>query len=257
MSTHTPDFLDIADRAFSAADQILRIAQTSDDPNKSELRQHVLDLCRYANELRSFIDEPVTQIKATPHQGRTIIAVKLDTALVEQIKDALPNSGFNSLEDAVADLVADAITGDSSRWVEDISWFPCYNQDDEIAEQLPSRITSRDCLSFTSRVEHGRLDNWAVSHKRDGYWSERVEIGKGYFSEIEELAKHSEREAVNAILYAICSPKFRGGYGEEFGFSEALSRVVILGLRAIRNGADTFIDTTEPDDGGADDDQSI
>lgn len=108
------------------------------------------------------------------------------------------------------------------------------------------RITSRDNLSFTIRGEHGGLINWNVKHDLEDYWSEHVEIGKRFFSEIVELAEHSEREALFGMLYAICSPTFRAGWGEEHGFVEMMSRAAIIGMRAIRNGADTHINLEEP-----------
>jgi len=108
------------------------------------------------------------------------------------------------------------------------------------------RIKSRDELSFTIRGEHGGLINWNIRHDMEDYWSEHVEIGKRYFSEIVELAEHSERESFFGMLYAICSPTFRAGWGEEHGFVEMMSRAAIIGLRAIRNGADTHINLEEP-----------
>jgi hypothetical protein len=107
-------------------------------------------------------------------------------------------------------------------------------------------IKSRDELSFTIRGEHGGLINWNVKHDLEDYWSEHVEIGKRYFSEIVELAEYSERDGLFGMLYAICSPTFLAGWGEEHGFVEMMARAAIIGMRAIRNGADTHINLKEP-----------
>jgi len=52
------------------------------------------------------------------------VLVYLDSDLISQIKAALPDTGFESAEAAVADLVADGVTGDHACWTDAISWTP-------------------------------------------------------------------------------------------------------------------------------------
>ncbi|MGI2323817.1 MULTISPECIES: hypothetical protein [unclassified Methylococcus] len=56
--------------------------------------------------------------------AKTPVLVCLDTDLIAQIKAVLPDTKFNSIEDAIADLVGDGITGDHAVWAKAISWQP-------------------------------------------------------------------------------------------------------------------------------------
>lgn len=106
-------------------------------------------------------------------------------------------------------------------------------------------ITSRDDLSFTERDAEGRMINWPRNNPGVAAdW----EKGIGFFDvEIAELAGVDETEAYDAIACAIRS--MGGRYTcLEIGFSEAVARAAVLGLRAIRNGAAQFepVDEDEP-----------
>lgn len=102
-------------------------------------------------------------------------------------------------------------------------------------------IESRDDLSFTQRDGEGRLINWSVPHDKNGNWSAGVEIGLQHFSEVAELAQLSEYEAFSAIEHALNTYGWQqGGWGIEMGFTEALAAAAIVGLRALRSGAEPY-----------------
>jgi hypothetical protein len=97
---------------------------------------------------------------------------------------------------------------------------------------------SRNDLSFTSRDAEGRLHNWAVRHNQNDNWHDGILIGKRYFAEVAALARYSEKEAFDAIRFAMNASDWSSrGWGEEQGFSEALAAAAIAGLRVLRNGA--------------------
>lgn len=97
-------------------------------------------------------------------------------------------------------------------------------------------ITSRLDLSFTERDSEGRLSNWCVPHDPQGSWHAGVELGYLHFSEIAELASCDETEAYHAIRCALNDLGWQsGGWGIECGFSEALARAAVAGLRALAN----------------------
>lgn len=103
----------------------------------------------------------------------------------------------------------------------------------DILDQQPSvaparlPIRSRADLSFTQRDELGRLRNWVVAHIPGRDWHVGVEIGKGYFDEVLELARHNPNEARWAIQNALmdgAATNFQPGHwGIECGFAEAIA----------------------------------
>ncbi|EKT4455860.1 hypothetical protein QEM35_000583 [Pseudomonas putida] len=98
-------------------------------------------------------------------------------------------------------------------------------------------ILCRDDLSFTERDDCGWMVNWPRNNPGVGADWER---GNAFFdSEIAELSANDEREAFLAIQFAITS---MGGHYTclEIGFAESIARAAILGLRAIRSGAERF-----------------
>lgn len=95
----------------------------------------------------------------------------------------------------------------------------------------------RNDLSFTTRDDCGLMVNWPRNNPGvAGDW----EKGMAFFdSEIAELASHDETEAFHAIEFAITG--MSGRYTcLEIGFAESVARAAILGLRAIRGGAERF-----------------
>lgn len=100
------------------------------------------------------------------------------------------------------------------------------------------KITSREDLSFVQRDAEGLMNNWAVtppSAKEN--WGSGVKKGHRFFKEIEQLAMHNEEEAFIAIRCAIAeSQNFsRNGRGIECGFSWAIAKAAIDGIRAKRS----------------------
>lgn len=105
-------------------------------------------------------------------------------------------------------------------------------------------ILCRDDLSFTKRDDCGRMVNWPQNNPGVAAdW----EKGIAFFdSEIAELSANDERAAFHAIQFAVLS---MGGHYTclEIGFAESIARAAILGLRAIRNGAERF-EPKEPEE---------
>lgn len=102
-------------------------------------------------------------------------------------------------------------------------------------------IQSRDDLSFTSRDEKEIINNWDVPHDSNQKWEEGLLIGQKYFDEVRQLAAVDEREAFHAIEFAFNSGGWRsGGWGIESGFSRALAKAAIIGMRALQNGEIAF-----------------
>lgn len=104
-----------------------------------------------------------------------------------------------------------------------------------LAENAP--ILSRDDLSFTARDEGGRMIGWPRNNPgAPADW----ETGHAFFdAEISELAAFDENDAFYAIQYAILG---MGGRSTclEIGFVESVARAALLGLRAMRAGAERF-----------------
>ena len=103
-------------------------------------------------------------------------------------------------------------------------------------------ITTRKDLSFTATSDGpGIKSNWRVPHDNEGYWGDTVPIGQRHFAEVRELAATNEKEALDAILFAITSPEWNRtetgiGWGIEHGFSKELAEAALIGLRAILEG---------------------
>lgn len=102
-------------------------------------------------------------------------------------------------------------------------------------------IESRDDLSFTRRDDVGRLVNWSPPpYSPSEIWADGIETGKGFFREIVELARHAPEEAEQAILQALSASQgfehgtgfSNRGRGIEHGFSQAIARAVVYGIRS-------------------------
>lgn len=109
------------------------------------------------------------------------------------------------------------------------------------AEQIATyKIAVRDDLSFTAREGHfNNLNNWKPVRppKAPGDWHVGVAIGHQCAEEILRLAEESEKEAYDAIRFAFNAGGWRtNGSGVEFGFSEAIASLAVLGMRSLRNG---------------------
>ena len=102
----------------------------------------------------------------------------------------------------------------------------------EAPAPIPVRkpIRSRADLSFTALDAQGRLQNWVVPHvphvPHDN-WHQGVAVGKAYFAEVLELAKHHRQDAFWALQTALVDGAATqwpsGGWGIECGFAEAIA----------------------------------
>ena len=102
------------------------------------------------------------------------------------------------------------------------------------------QIKSRDDLSFTKRDDGGRLINWPLYNRGvPADWAKGIACFDG---EVFELASHDETEAFHAIQFAIVG---MGGRctSLETGFIDRVARAAVIGLRALRDGAEPFAPT--------------
>jgi hypothetical protein len=106
-------------------------------------------------------------------------------------------------------------------------------------EEVDSARSGRENLSFTLLPVEPKAHhtNWNVKHEQSHYWSDHREIGRAFVGEIAALAACNEDAAQVQIVASICSPDFQGGWGEEHGFATELSKLALIGLRAMRAGA--------------------
>ncbi|ATH82306.1 hypothetical protein CO724_14490 [Ectopseudomonas mendocina] len=104
-------------------------------------------------------------------------------------------------------------------------------------------ISSRDDLSFTGRDDCGRMINWApvrVPEQRN-QWNIEYQLGEAMIEEVRELCSIDEVAAYHAIKFAMNAPTWRVcGYGAESGFAAAVAALAVIGMRAMRSGAEPF-----------------
>ena len=98
-------------------------------------------------------------------------------------------------------------------------------------------IKTREDLSFTKRHPEGRLINWPQNNPGvPADWKKGMAC---FDDEITELAAHDETEAFDAIQFALSD--MGGRYTNlEIGFIDRVARAAVIGLRAMRNGAEQF-----------------
>ncbi|MGP6460691.1 hypothetical protein [Pseudomonas parakoreensis] len=102
---------------------------------------------------------------------------------------------------------------------------------------MSAAIRSRDDLSFTQRDDAGRLINWPrCNYGVPGDWERGIAC---FDAEIAELAAYDETEAFNAIRFALVG---MGGRTTnlELGFIERVALAAMVGIRALRDGAQPF-----------------
>ena len=105
---------------------------------------------------------------------------------------------------------------------------------------MSASIRSREHLSFTKRDPEGRLINWPRNNPGVAAdWQKGIEFFEG---EVFELATHDETEAFNAIQFAIAGMGARTT-NLELGFIERVALAAMVGLRALRDGAEPFAPT--------------
>ena len=102
---------------------------------------------------------------------------------------------------------------------------------------MSAAIRSRDDLSFTVRDVEGRLVNWPRNNPGVAAdWQKGIDF---FEREVRDLANHDETEAFNAIRFALVG---MGGRTTnlELGFIERVALAAMVGLRALRDGAQPF-----------------
>jgi hypothetical protein len=105
---------------------------------------------------------------------------------------------------------------------------------------MSADIKSRDDLSFTVRDVEGRLINWPRNNPGVAAdWQKGIQF---FESEVRGLASHDETEAFDAIRFALSG--MGGRYTcLEIGFIERVALAAMVGLRALRAGAEQFAPT--------------
>ncbi|WP_085730382.1 MULTISPECIES: hypothetical protein [unclassified Pseudomonas] len=102
---------------------------------------------------------------------------------------------------------------------------------------MSAAIRSRDDLSFTVRDVEGRLVNWPRNNPGVAAdWQKGIDF---FECEVRDLANHDETEAFNAIRFALVG---MGGRTTnlELGFIERVALAAMVGIRALRDGAQPF-----------------
>lgn len=102
-------------------------------------------------------------------------------------------------------------------------------------EKHRSRLTLPFVVPDTS---HGGItSHWCVPHDPDALYADGVAMGRRFFEAAASLAEFSEKQAVLALSLPMNKTGWRGGWGIECGFSEALAEAAIIGLRTLREAA--------------------
>jgi hypothetical protein len=98
-------------------------------------------------------------------------------------------------------------------------------------------VRTREDLSFTQRDVEGRLINWPRNNPGVAAdWQKGIDF---FECEVRDLATHDETEAFDAIRFALVG--MGGRYTcLETGFIEQVALAAMVGLRALREGAQPF-----------------
>ncbi len=99
-------------------------------------------------------------------------------------------------------------------------------------EKHRSRLTLPFVVPDT--LHGGIASHWSVPHDPDALYADGVAMGRRFFEAAASLAEFSEKQAVLALSLPMNKTGWRGGWGIECGFSEALAEAAIIGLRAMR-----------------------
>ncbi|MFC0667967.1 hypothetical protein ACFSKY_09240 [Azotobacter chroococcum] len=114
-----------------------------------------------------------------------------------------------------------------------------------IWNNLTRAITTRAGLSFTGYTadEDPRFINWAPARvpPQPNQWNIEHRLGESLLEEVRTLHAVDEVEAFEAIQFALMSPYWKtGGAGAECGFATGLAALAVVGMRALRAGAEPF-----------------
>lgn len=98
-------------------------------------------------------------------------------------------------------------------------------------------VRTREDLSFTQRDVEGRLINWPRNNPGVAAdWEKGIDF---FECEMRDLATHDETEAFDAIRFALSG--MGGRYTcLELGFIERVALAAMVGIRALRDGAQPF-----------------
>lgn len=102
---------------------------------------------------------------------------------------------------------------------------------------MKTPIKTREDLSFTQRDPEGRPINWPRNNPGVAAdWQKGINF---FDAEVTTLAAHDETEAFHAIQFALIG---MGGRSTmlEVGFIDRVAKAAIVGLRAMREGAEQF-----------------
>ena len=102
-------------------------------------------------------------------------------------------------------------------------------------EKHRSRLTLPFVVPDT--LHGGIASHWSVPHDPDALYADGVAMGRRFFEAAASLAEFSEKQAVLALSLPMNKTGWRGGWGIECGFSEALAEAAIIGLRTLREAA--------------------
>ncbi len=124
------------------------------------------------------------------------------------------------------------------------------------ARKAERQAKSRDSLSFTARVPRKEfpdlplLINWlpvSVPYQTN-QWNKGRDLGLKMVHEVIDLAADDEEEAFHAMHCAFNERTWKvGGSGVEYGFSEGVAALAVVGLRYLATGAKPF-DSDAPKD---------
>ncbi len=106
-------------------------------------------------------------------------------------------------------------------------------------------IKTRNDLSFTGREanDQGFIINWAPVRvpSQLNQWNIEHRIGEAMIEELRELHTNDERAAYDAIRFAVNASTWRVcSYGAESGFAAGIAALAVVGMRALKSGAEPY-----------------
>lgn len=112
-------------------------------------------------------------------------------------------------------------------------------------EKHRSRLT----LPFVvpDEIHGGIASHWSVPHDPEALYADGVAMGRRFFEAAASLAASDEKQAVFALSLPMNCAGWRGGWGIEGGFSQALAEAAIVGLRTLRAGASAGVGLDQAD----------
>jgi len=109
---------------------------------------------------------------------------------------------------------------------------------------MTTEITTLDDLSFVARDEDDIRIDWQPVREKHSPTSGMEYGRKCVLDELARLACVDEHDAYRAITFALTSRGWNGDCAEEVGFTDAVARLVMIGLRAMAAKEDMPFATT-------------